>query len=210
MKNLGKIIILSLILAILSFIFLLFKTQVLAIDNTLFYAINGLSNPILDVILIPITYFGSVIIWILAIIIFWIKKDKKLSIHLLYALIVSSFLSLLLKSIFMRPRPLGNLREYLPIEVGEDYSFPSGHAMNAFAGATILSDFYKKYKILFYALAILTGISRIYIGAHYPLDVLYGSIIGILIGSIVMNLPIYSVQEEIEKAIYSVKSFLRL
>ena len=201
MKNLGKIIIFSVILAILSLVFLLFRAQILALDESIFHVINGLSNPILDAILIPANYFGSIILWALLIIIFWLKKDKKLSIHLLYAMIINSFLSFFLKQIFMRPRPMENfIKENLPFEEDTGYSFPSGHAINAFSGVTILSSYYKsKLRFLFYALAILTGISRIYIGVHFPLDVLFGSLIGIVIGNIVLNLPIHKIREDIEK-----------
>jgi undecaprenyl-diphosphatase len=211
MKNLGKIIIYFVVLAILSFIFLLFKTQALALDNSLFHMISGLSNPVLDFILIPATYFGSIILWIFLILLLWTKKDKKLSIYLFYALIVNSFLSLFLKWIFMRPRPLENfLRENFLVERDTGYSFPSGHAINASSGTAILSYFYKgKIRFLFYGLAILTAISRVYIGVHYPLDVLFGSVIGLIIGNIVLNLPTYEIQEEIEKIIYGVRAFFQ-
>ena len=201
MKNLGKIIIFSVILAILSLVFLLFRPQILTFDESLFHVINGISNPILDAILIPATYFGSIILWALLIIILWLKKDKKLSMHLLYALIINSLFSLFLKEIFTRSRPVENfIRENFLVEEDTGYSFPSGHAINAFSGATILSSYYKgKLKFLFYALAVLTGISRVYIGVHFPLDVLFGSLIGIIIGNIVLNLPIHKIQEDIEK-----------
>jgi len=212
MKNLGKIIIYLIILVILSFIFLLLKAQVIALDESLFFMINGFSNPILDAILIPATYFGSVILWILLIMIFWFKDDKKLSIHLLYALIINSFLSLFLKSVFMRPRPPDNVvKDNFLLEKDTGYSFPSGHAINAFSGTTILSHYYKsKFRFLFYVLSILMCISRVYIGAHFPLDVLFGSIIGIVIGNIVLNLPMQRTQEEVENIVSRFKSFLRL
>lgn len=212
MKNIIKIIILFLILIASSLLFLLFRAQATAIDEMFFHAVNGLSNPVLDYVLIPATYFGSIVLWIFLIALLWSKKDKKLSVYLIYALIINSSLLLLLKGVFMRPRPLETfLRENFLVEKGAGYSFPSGHAENAFSGATVLSSFYEGgLKVLFYALAILTGISRIYIGIHYPLDVLFGSLIGLIIGNIVLNLPTYETQEEIEKIIYGVRAFLRL
>jgi undecaprenyl-diphosphatase len=197
MKNLGKIIIFLLVLLILSLILLLFKEQVIFIDENLFYAINNFSNPFLDVFFITLTYFGSVIFWILLIFVLWLKKDIKLSIYLFYALIIDSLLSLSLKFVFIRPRPPENfLKNSIFIE-NISPSFPSGHAERAFSGAVILSSFYK-FKI-FYVLAILTGISRIYLGIHYPIDVLFGSLVGIIIGNLILNLPIKKLEKKLFK-----------
>ena len=57
-------------------------------------------------------------------------------------------------------------------------SFPSGHTITAFAAATALSFFAPRLQIVFFSLALLVGLSRVVIGAHYPTDVLAGLIIG--------------------------------
>lgn len=211
MKNLGKIIIFSMILLILSLILILFRNQVIFIDESLFHAINGFSNPVLDIIFIPLTYFGSVFFWILVMIIAWIKKRKKLSVYLIYALIIDSILSLYLKWTFQRGRPDNFLKENILIERNFGSSFPSGHAERAFSGSIILSPFYNsiKFKTISYVLAILTGISRIYLGAHYPIDVLFGSLIGIISGNIILNLPTEKAQEKIENFVYEIRIFFQ-
>jgi len=67
-------------------------------------------------------------------------------------------------------------------------SFPSGHAMVIFAIATLVSPYLKgRWKILPWALAVVVGLSRLYLGAHFPLDVIAGAGLGIFIGG-VLNL----------------------
>lgn len=61
---------------------------------------------------------------------------------------------------------------------GESYSFPSGHAFMAFAAAGYLSAFYPEYRFFMYFLAVQIGFSRVYLGRHFPLDVVAGGISG--------------------------------
>jgi undecaprenyl-diphosphatase len=61
------------------------------------------------------------------------------------------------------------------------YSFPSSHAVNIFAAAYFLSQPFKKLAPLFFGIAAIVSYSRIYIGIHYPLDVIGGAAIGLLI-----------------------------
>ena len=63
-------------------------------------------------------------------------------------------------------------------ECGNSFSFPSGHAAKAFLAATILSGFFVRRKKLFFTLAALVAFSRIYLGVHYPSDVLAGFALG--------------------------------
>ena len=89
--------------------------------------------------------------------------------------------NVLLKNIVGRTRPY-IMFESLVSLVGEesDFSFPSGHSAISFAVATvILLCLPKKFGIPAMVLAFLVAISRLYVGVHYPTDVIFGIIIGI-------------------------------
>ena len=170
-------------------------------DHNLFFVINSISNPFLDSFFVLITYVGSSVFWILMIALFWIKKQRKVSIYLIFAFIIDSISLVFLKWLFFRPRPyesFSNLK-ILSFEIEASPSFPSGHTERAFSGATVLSSIYKKFRIPFFILALLVGLSRIYIGMHYPIDTLVGMINGILFGLITLTFPIKTLQKKLEK-----------
>ena len=96
----------------------------------------------------------------------------------------------ILKPFFERIRPSHlNLEEVnLLTSKGGKWSMPSNHAANMFSLAIVLSYFYKKYKPLLFLLAILISFSRVYVGVHFPGDVIVGGFIGVFIASIFLIL----------------------
>lgn len=89
-----------------------------------------------------------------------------------------------IKDITERPRPAGSEKELI---TQGSYSFPSGHALCIFLAAAVLGAFYGwKYRVIGYLLAFVVGLSRLYLGVHYPSDVLSGAVLGTLMGEILV------------------------
>ncbi len=148
---------------------------------------------------------NSIFIWLsvaLLLIFFEEKIHKKFILYLLFALCISSLLVFGLKNIVQRSRPIqtdsnpstslrvNRLQLIQPISTicPTDFSFPSGHAATAFAAATVLAVFDKKRGWFYFFVAVLIGISRIYLGCHYFFDVLTGGLIGYLISAACLRL----------------------
>jgi undecaprenyl-diphosphatase len=85
-----------------------------------------------------------------------------------------------LKHLVGRERPYVARPEPEPLLTPDlDLSFPSGHASTSFAGATLLALLLPSFAIPFYVLAALIAWSRVYVGVHYPLDILAGAMLGV-------------------------------
>jgi undecaprenyl-diphosphatase len=66
------------------------------------------------------------------------------------------------------------------VSPSDQFSFPSGHTAAAFVIATLISHFFPALLVPVYFWAFLMGVSRIYLGVHYPTDILAGLVIGII------------------------------
>lgn len=100
----------------------------------------------------------------------------------LFAVAVADWSATGLKALIDRPRPTVRYAEPKAlVPVPHDASFPSGHAATSFAGATILSFSFPRLAPVFYLLAAAVAFSRVYVGVHYPLDVIGGAVLGTLV-----------------------------
>ena len=143
-------------------------------------------NPILDSIMIFITSLGNGgMIWIAATILLLIpKKTRKAGVMSAVALLGSLIINNnIVKNIVQRPRPFVTFADLqIIIPTPSEFSFPSGHTSSSFAAAAV---FYrhlpKKLGIPSVILAGLIGFSRLYVGVHYPTDVIAGVLMGILL-----------------------------
>jgi len=83
---------------------------------------------------------------------------------------------------YFRPRPFIALQVHQLLEHSASSSFPSGHAAFFFALSAVIYFYNKKAGLLFFAASFLIGLARIFVGIHYPLDILAGALIGIFFG----------------------------
>ncbi len=165
-----------------------------SVDMALFRFLNGtLGNPVFDVVMPFITdlnrhWYGWVLfggIWLLLMTAGG-RTGRTAALLLIPVVALSDQLSSnVIKKLVMRPRPC-HLAGGIPVVdhvrllvgCGGGFSFPSSHAVNNFAAATLLSHFYPGKRLLIFTIAGVVAFSRISVGVHYPSDVLGGMILG--------------------------------
>jgi undecaprenyl-diphosphatase len=161
-------------------------------DKAAFHFFNStIKNTVLDILLAYITRLGedlTIILVSIFLIIFGKKKEKKVSILIFVTLLIARLSVLILKRITHRPRPSFVYENVHLIGHPIFSSFPSGHTTLATAICVILCFKYARFSAIYIALTILAGISRIYVGQHYPSDVIAGFILGSCIAFTVLYL----------------------
>ena len=151
------------------------------------------NTPLLDTFFHYYTFVGD---WIpYAVIGLLLFYKYRISIFILLSQLISAIFSVSIKHLWNEPRPVKYFHDFFPsiqlhqvegVRLYTTQSFPSGHTITAFAFFLALS-FYTKNKglhFLYFALAVLVGFSRIYLSQHFAIDVLAGSLIGVLVTAI--------------------------
>lgn len=157
------------------------------IDISLFFAANRAHHPLLDHVMLFVTDIKRTGVLLLLV---WIgllwkggTRGRTVALLLLPLIVITDQLSShVLKDLFDRVRPCEVLDGVRAIDgCRHSPSFPSSHAVNNFAAATLFTLFYRRWvPWVAYGLAALVSYSRVYLGLHYPSDVLGGAIIGAL------------------------------
>lgn len=153
-------------------------------DAALFLAINNLPHPrIANELFIGLTTaFNRGDAWVAGLILAALRDphQRRVLFDVLPALwMTAGAVEGPVKQVFRRQRPfISVVRAVVVGRKPGNYSFPSGHSAAAFAGAYLLSRHYPRLAPLFYTLACLVAFSRVYLGAHYPGDVLSGAAAG--------------------------------
>ena len=162
-------------------------TSLSSVDTWLFHLVNGGSRgEVLDVVMPFVT---RVRYWRIPIGALWAtlfflggRRGRIAALLLIPAIALSDVLGArVIKNIYFRLRPCHALDDaHVLVACVRSSSFPSTHALNIFTGATVISAFHgTRMRLLVFSIAMLVGYSRVYVGAHYPLDVLTGAMIGV-------------------------------
>ena len=197
------------------------------IDNAVFHWINsGWSNCILDFIMPFVTHLGdSYVVWLwivfLCVITAWqllrlSKRDQtvtkpKIVKMVCFAMIYMALIFGLnagacsgLKHLFHRPRPFVQQDTIIRVSTStasalvHNGSFPSGHACNAFMIAALFAAIFRHKRYFFYIIATMIALSRVYLGVHYPVDVVVGGLLGFIITWLMIYLAKFGHVESID------------
>lgn len=172
------------------------------VDTTIFYFINHTTkNNFFDFIMPIITnhknfFIVFLILWFLLV----FSSHYRYRIagwSIIVGVAFSDILSSkILKHLFLRQRPFETLDNVYKLVSSAGPSFPSSHAVNSFTVATLIMLFLRNttYSVIAFAVATLSAYSRVYVGVHYPSDIVCGAVLGYLIG-----LSIYKIVSKVFK-----------
>ncbi len=157
-------------------------------DVQLYFLIYHMHNytPWLNELMIDLAQ-GGLYIYAVLLVAYWfigrtpsiIQMHREAGLSALFAGVLGLIINIIISHIWFRPRPFVTLHTVPLIHHSADASFPSDHATGStgLAGGAFLRD--RKMGIFFGILALFIGFSRVYVGVHYPTDVLGGFIVGL-------------------------------
>ena len=187
------------------------------LDQDLFLYLNELHSPFLDPVFLFITSRAGWIPLYLVLVALIIKHFKKDSIVILVAIGVLIIFTDQFTSSFMKPY-FGRLRPchdpalmdlvHLPGRCGGKFSFVSGHAANTFALATFVFLIFRntfKYVWLMFLWSSIVAYSRIYVGVHYPGDIIIGALSGSLFAYLVFRITMLYFEKKGSPALQKIK-----
>lgn len=181
--------------------------RLIEIDTSFFHFINGtLSNRLFDFLMPVITNQNYWIVPIFVLLIYlWIRGGKRGRFAACLLIIIVAATDTIGAQVIkpwvgrLRPSHVMTNNINLLMPKGGQYSFISNHAANLFSAATVLTYFYSKWKIWLYSIAAAIAFSRVYVGVHYPGDVLFGALFGYGLAWGIISLWVILKTREIKK-----------
>lgn len=151
-------------------------------ELSIIYAVQSWIHPVLDGVMEGITFLAEPVPAALVILIFYWSVDRERGEYLLYTVLLSLLCNNMIKGLVDAPRPIGQpgVRSHR-LHTATGSSFPSGHTQGAASLATALALLLKKRWFTWLAALFvgLVALSRIYLGLHWPRDVLFGAALGV-------------------------------
>ncbi len=163
-----------------------------SIDFKAFTLINQFAGKwhLLDALMVAMAKYGP-LLFVILLLYLWFKKSedgKQAAILTVLSLAAALLVNQIIGHIYFRPRPFVFHNVNLLLPKSPDPSFPSDHATLSFAIATLVLFWNKKIGVYTGALGVLIAFARVFVGTHYPFDVLGGAIIGSTTSYFVWNL----------------------
>jgi len=162
--------------------------SIIALDRWLFEIVNvQMSTPFLDMFFHPLSNKWVIrFLVVFFMFMFFSLGNVRLRWVLVLcgaSLVVTDVSVSIMKEVFARARPCNAMEDIIILaKCSESFSFPSRHTADIFSMAVILSALYARYALWFMAIAVYVGFSRIYLGMHYPFDVMAGIFVGSSVG----------------------------
>lgn len=180
------------------------ERDTLRFDEAVLRTVNTFASPVLDDLMVLVTHLGGVIGVLIAtvglLLLLWRRRMRRMAVLLVAGVGGAAVLNVLLKAFYQRDRP--ELWERLVVE--NSYSFPSGHAMASGALACSLIVIFWSTRWRWWVVPgagiymISVGVSRLYLGVHYPTDVVSGWLVSaawIAVVTIALRYPTWSKPE---------------
>lgn len=154
--------------------------------SILYWIANHLRSDLLTPVMTFLTHLcdhGE--IWLTLALLLLLRPDtRRCGLAMLLSMVLGAILgNSILKNLIARPRPFITYPDLIPLVQIGGYSCPSGHTLASFTASTAIFCFYRKTGIAALLLATLIGFTRLYVGVHYPTDVLFGAVLGLLLGA---------------------------
>lgn len=158
-----------------------------AFQAAVIFWLGGLSSPTMDGIMSLITssYLTIIPLVILAVSLTKNKGERRAYLYrAIGGVLLTYIIVTFLKGVVAEPRPCAILPVRAPVGCETTGSFPSMHTALVFSVLPLLSG---PASVLYFVYSALVGLSRIYLGVHYPLDVVAGAIVGVVIGKLLIR-----------------------
>lgn len=158
-----------------------FLLQMVPAGTEVIIYLQSFKNALLDRLFMLITFLGDEKFFLILFLVVYLSVNKRWGRGLAYILLISTYINLLIKDVIAIPRP-DDLRISI-LKSETSFSFPSGHAQVPLSSYGFLGLRVNKWSVwlVFIPLILMIGLSRIYIGVHYPQDLLGGWLIGLFI-----------------------------